>query len=177
MEVRSRCNTLLYAIVKEIQYVAVTDSDELEQLAPLRAEYHDSERKVSLVFEFKEKYLRRLQETTKENGGKQFFAKKGSDIIGFVSSGYRDFSSGKRFIEELFVKPECAGQGIASKLIQSIIEYERKRGGKGVLVETEEENYPARSLYERKLHFQEAGRRITEGGTFIMYERDLSSTP
>jgi [ribosomal protein S18]-alanine N-acetyltransferase len=61
-------------------------------------------------------------------------------------------------IENVVVAAECLRRGVASALLQALIQRARSRAASALLLEVRESNLPARRLYE-KHGFTEVGRR------------------
>ena len=68
-------------------------------------------------------------------------------------------------LEDLFVKPEARGSGIASKLLERALQYAREIEAVGMFLETAMDNHTAQSVYER------AG--WTREGKFYKYNAPL----
>lgn len=81
-----------------------------------------------------------------------FIAFDGENPVGFAQL-YPSFSSlsMKRswVLNDLYVKETARKKGIAEKLIKQAINLAEETGAKGVLLETGEDNLPARNLYEK----------------------------
>lgn len=76
-------------------------------------------------------------------------------IQGFIVTRYFD---GEWEIENIAVEPTARRRGLASRLLESFVEFASGDGGREVLLEVRESNIAARKLYERH-GFSESGRR------------------
>lgn len=70
-------------------------------------------------------------------------------VVGFIGCSL----NGKQHITNLAVRKKYQQQGIGKLLLKMVIEYCRADGAKEITLEVDEQNYPARLLYEN-LNFQ-----------------------
>ncbi len=84
-----------------------------------------------------------------------FIMRSKGEAKGFISV---NLLSGEAEILRVVVSKEARLQGVASKMIDSLIETLRKMDCKTVFLEVNDQNYPAVSLYQKK-GFIEVGRR------------------
>ena len=73
-------------------------------------------------------------------------------IVGFVH--FKETPRGvhacnQGYIEDLYVMPDYRGSGIAHKLISAVVEIAKRKGWKVIRWITKENNYRARSFYDR----------------------------
>ena len=82
-----------------------------------------------------------------------FFASDGQSALGFVQI-FESWSTLRLapvlILEDLFVKPEARGRGIARALIDAAIAYARETGAAGMFLETAVDNERAQQVYERE---------------------------
>jgi GNAT superfamily N-acetyltransferase len=82
-----------------------------------------------------------------------FVADDGSDLVGFVGGECIEVSAVARraelAIDELYVRPDQRGEGVASSLLSAIEDWGRRRGCDAARVALDAGNEPARSLYRR----------------------------
>ncbi|OEH92713.1 GNAT family N-acetyltransferase [Bacillus solimangrovi] len=75
------------------------------------------------------------------------------DIAVGIAQLYPSFSSIKMrrtwVLNDLFVKESYRGQGIGEKLLRSVISFAKETNAKGILLETEDDNFGAQKLYKR----------------------------
>ncbi len=69
-------------------------------------------------------------------------------------------------LEDLYVRPQAQGQGLGRALVTATIERARARGCRRIALDTEEQNVPARSLYE-SLDFYSGGGEPGSLGIFM----------
>jgi len=90
-------------------------------------------------------------------------AKVGNDIVGYAVTG----RAGPRgYLQRLAVDPEAQGQGIGTMLVHDSFDWLRRRGAEESLVNTQETNLTALSLYERLGY-----RRQPEGLLVLRWDR------
>jgi len=81
-----------------------------------------------------------------------FMAFDGQDAVGFAQL-YPTFSSLSMekswVLNDLYVKKTVRGKGFGEKLLRRAIAFVEETGAKGVLLETDEDNLIAQSLYEK----------------------------
>lgn len=70
------------------------------------------------------------------------------------------------WVEDLFVSAEARGSGLGGALLEGAIERARERGCRRIELDTNEENAPARALYER--HGFSSRSSGTEGRDLLM---------
>lgn len=103
-------------------------------------------------------YLKWLWNRDKEG---IFLAKVDGKIVGFVAGDANWFSrrEGKRVgaIHEIVVDPEYQGHGVGTALLNTILEYFKKKGLDTAELWVGDENYKAINFY-KKFGFQESGR-------------------
>jgi GNAT superfamily N-acetyltransferase len=139
--------------------------DEVEELLPLMRAYCDF-----YEFDPPDEGLREMVSSLISNPeqGAVFIAQDESDAaVGVATLGWRWSSSrGARIghLEDLFVKPEARGDGVAEALIEACAELCRERGAPGLDWLTRPDNHRARAVYER------VG---ATGETWMEYELEL----
>lgn len=81
-----------------------------------------------------------------------FLLREGDEAIGFAQC-FPSFSSVsmKRtwILNDLFIKKEARRKGYGEKLLQQVIQFAKDKGTKGILLETNEDNFVAQNLYEK----------------------------
>ena len=86
------------------------------------------------------------------------------------------FAAGECELESLLVVPGSRRRGMATRLLDSLMELAREKGARKILLEVRESNVIARSFY-RKLGFSQTGLRKTyyrnPGEDAITYSIDL----
>jgi len=100
-------------------------------------------------------------------------ADRKGEIVGFASihSEWEDWRWGKTGeLHELVVREEFQGKGIGKKLFNKAVAYAVKKGCKTLSLWVGEENWIARSWYQR-LGFEEKG----SWGEWVRMRKDLSS--
>jgi ribosomal protein S18 acetylase RimI-like enzyme len=107
-----------------------------------------------------------LRERFEHNQSVIFIAMDGPAAVGFTQL-YPSFSSasmGRIFIvNDVYVRPEARGRGVASALLDAAVDYGRAVGALRLVLSTEHTNTTAQSLYE-KLGWQ-------RDSDFIVYQR------
>ncbi|MCI0922747.1 GNAT family N-acetyltransferase [Sphingobacterium rhinopitheci] len=98
-----------------------------------------------------------LRQRLEKNESIIFYVQKGPDILGFVQV-FRTFSSASLtkvlILNDLYVIESSRQQGVASALIQKVLDYGRKEQCSRVSLSTAHDN-PAQELYE-KIGFRES---------------------
>jgi len=98
-------------------------------------------------------------------------ARSGTEIIGYAIAGTDGYIA---YLQRLGVQPSHQGKGVGEELVASILQDLRRLGATTVMVNTQEDNLPALSLY-RSMGFRE-----TAGQRFIMQrtaqDRDRGTT-
>ncbi len=101
-----------------------------------------------------------------------FFLAKDADgrILGFVAGDAGWISRGRKVgeIHEIVVSPEARGRGVAKRLIDTILDYFRKKGLKISGLWVGEHNKDAKRLYE-KLGYRE----LYTKGIWVRMEKNL----
>jgi ribosomal-protein-alanine N-acetyltransferase len=87
--------------------------------------------------------------------GVALVAEEASKLVGFICA---QPVAGEWEIENIAVAAGCLRRGIASGLLQELIQHARGRAASAILLEVRESNLPARRLY-KKHEFREVGRR------------------
>ena len=127
-----------------MQLKLITDKNQLDDLKGHSAQFEN------LKFEFSDQYIQQMKELLDEANAIQFFAvDDNQDFAGYVAAAEKNTRPGMLWIVELFVEPSFQGRGIASKLCKEIVERAKILGLSGVFTQTEKENLPAQSLYEK----------------------------
>ena len=75
------------------------------------------------------------------------------------------------YLEELYVAPECRGQGLGRALVEATLKAARDAGAGRIELGTSETDTAARSLYESAGFTNREG--APEGPRMLFYERDL----
>ena len=75
------------------------------------------------------------------------------------------------YLEELYVAPECRGQGLGRALVEATLKAARDAGAGRIELGTSETDAAARSLYESAGFTNREG--APEGPRMLFYERDL----
>lgn len=128
----------------QIKKASVKD---LDQLVPLFDGYRvfykqTSDLKAAYIF---------LAERISKNQSTILIAEKEDKLVGFTQI-YPLFSSVSmqplHLLNDLFVDPNCRGEGIGEKLLEAAKEFAIEQGSKGLNLETHHTN-PAKKLYER----------------------------
>jgi len=81
-----------------------------------------------------------------------FLARRGGQVVGFVQlfQTYSTVWLGPSLIlEDLFVRSDARGVGIATKLLEQALAYAREIRAVGMFLETAMDNRTAQSVYER----------------------------
>jgi len=142
----------------KIVFEKIKDEKELDCLIDKKASYE------GLDFGFSPEYILKLKGELQFSHSLQLFAKANDEVTGYIAALellFQDYM----YITELFVNPKSSGKGIASALVNEIIEFAKSQDLKGVYVQTEQENIPAQKLYE-KLGFSCIENEDWEGVTY-----------
>ncbi|MGE8078795.1 N-acetyltransferase family protein [Peribacillus loiseleuriae] len=122
--------------------------NELDSLTELFDLYRIFYEQKSNLFEAKEFLKARLM----NEESVVFIAYDENNPIGFVQL-YPSFSSLSMqkswILNDLYVKRTARKKGFGEKLLKEAIHFAEETGSKGVLLETNVENIPAQSLYEK----------------------------
>lgn len=140
--------------------VFVTDPAQLNILASQKASYGD------LNFSFSEKYLNWLKSQLKNKHAYQVILEEDDQFVGYLASAETLWND-KLTIVEVFVSPNFQGRGIGKKLLSFAVEFAKKNGLQGLVVQTEHENTPAQKLYE-KFGFAKLENKEWEGITYSL---------
>jgi ribosomal protein S18 acetylase RimI-like enzyme len=145
----------------EILIVPVTHQDELHELTGKKSQYND------LVYEFTPLYIERLKELFHNKTGKQLFLRRKdtNEFVGYIVSSEELFPE-YQFIHELFIEPQHQKQGHAKVLVEEVINFAKQRSNKGVIVETDKQNLPAKKLYAKLGFVPRENAEWVEGDTF-----------
>jgi len=137
---------------------------DLESLLPLvrgYREFYEREHDAPREREFMERHLREGTSTV-------FIAWSDERAIGFVQL-FRTWSTvhlGPVYVlEDLFVKPDARGAGVATALLERAATFARESSATGMFLETAADNERARLVYERN--------GWTREGRFIKYNARL----
>ena len=124
----------------------MNDLDNVAELFDLyRNFYHQQESDLSGAKNF-------LKERLSNEESVIFIAFDGQDAVGFAQL-YPTFSSLSMekswVLNDLYVKKTVRGKGFGEQLLRQAIKFVEETGAKGVLLETNEDNIIAQSLYEK----------------------------
>ncbi|MFA7309209.1 MAG: GNAT family N-acetyltransferase [Patescibacteria group bacterium] len=147
--------------MSEVTYTTVTDINAIDSVSELKADYGD------LHFSFSEEYLKRLKESLGDKNALHIIAHDKDKSMGYIASSEKLFP-GYSFIKELIVDPIYQGRGIGKKLVGLVIESAKDNNLKGVVVQTEFTNTPARELYEKLGFIPVENKEWKEGMTYRM---------
>ena len=125
-----------------MQVIFVTDPAQLNILSNKKANHGE------LNFGFSEKYLTRLKELLSNKYAYQIILMDGNNFVAYIASA-ETFWPNYLTIIEVFVSPEYQGKGVGKMLLEHAIDFAKKEGLEGLMVQTETENLPAQKLYER----------------------------
>lgn len=124
----------------------VSDPATLDVLQEKRAAHGD------LMFNFSPEYLEKLKRLVNERGI-HVIARNAADqsFAGYIAATTNSLPAypDTVLIVELFVDPKEQGRGLGRKLMQAVIDSAKTRGLRGAVVQTENENTPAQTLYEK----------------------------
>ena len=128
--------------VENFQFSQIASKEELRKLTNLKADYKN------LHFGFSEDYIQKMVDSLNGKHQFQLFALEKDRPIGYIASCEDLFPDFQRIVE-LIVDPAFQGKGIATRLIDKVIEFARKNNLRGVITQTEFSNAPAQKLYEK----------------------------
>lgn len=128
--------------------IRIAGIDDLQALLPLVQAYRvfykqqpDPDRERA----FAEKHLRDLTSCI-------YIVEENGEAVAFMQL-FKTYSTvhlaNSWILEDLFVKPELRGRGIASALLATAVEHARKDGASGMFLETAYDNETAQRVYER----------------------------
>jgi GNAT superfamily N-acetyltransferase len=143
----------------EYQILEIKNGSQLDCLIDKKASYEQ------LEFGFSPEYLSTLKEQLQFPHALQFFAKMDNETVGYIAASELELFQGYMYVSELFVEPKVSGKGIASALVNKVVDFAKSEGLKGVYTQTENENIPAQKLYE-KLAFSRIENPEWEGVTY-----------
>ncbi|MFN2501389.1 MAG: GNAT family N-acetyltransferase [Pyrinomonadaceae bacterium] len=73
-------------------------------------------------------------------------AEAGADFAAFMTVKYEDWNR-RALITHLYVLPRFKGDGIGRSMVERAIDFARRRGARGLWLETQNFNYPAIQFY------------------------------
>ncbi|MFA5799549.1 MAG: GNAT family N-acetyltransferase [Candidatus Peribacteraceae bacterium] len=138
-----------------MKVVFVKHPAQLDILAGQKASYDH------LDFSFSEKYLNQLKSLLGNKHSYQIILEDDGNFVGYLASAETLWSNHLTIIE-VFVSPEYQGKGVGKILLSHAIEFAKKEGLAGLIVQTENDNVPAQKLYENR-GFQKFENREWEG--------------
>jgi len=146
-----------------------------EDLKKLVEVYSSAYRRIQkYAYKSKNKIISYLEWLYREEPEGFLVAEEKDRIIGFASfhtNRKEPFKKGKTGeLQEIAVKENYQGRGVGKILFKKVLEYARRRGCKSISLWVGEENWPARSWYER-MGFREKG----GWGEWIRMVKKLSS--
>ena len=127
-------------------------------------------------------YKKRINDYT-ENGF--IVAERDNEVVGFCRYGFEN-AYGEMFpdvdceLHALYVKPNCKGVGIGTKIINYVINEFKAKGYKKMILWCFKDNYPARMFYEKMGGIYGTEGIITRGGKDykeVCYIYDLEKLP
>lgn len=128
----------------KIRKASLSDLDQLVPLFDAYRVFYEQTSDVKSARTF-------LHERISKNQSTILIGEKDGTAIGFTQI-YPLFSSvsmqSLHLLNDLFVDPNCRGEGIGEKLLEAAKEFAIEQGSKGLNLETHHTN-PARKLYER----------------------------
>ncbi|HSU78925.1 MAG TPA: GNAT family N-acetyltransferase [Candidatus Angelobacter sp.] len=129
----------------KIKQAELKDVDVLAELFDLYRLFYGQESDIEGAKAF-------LNERLSESQSTIFLATVEQKGVGFAQlyPSYSSVSMKRTWIlNDLYVKKEQRGSGIGEALLQQVLDYAKETGTKGVLLETNEDNVVAQSLYEK----------------------------
>lgn len=135
--------TLLFKIVPmKIEIALVQHPDELDILKEQEAHFGD------IKFSYPDGYILWLKEKLKARDAMQFMAKTEEEFAGYIFGSENDSWPGYYYLNDLFIHPDYQGRKVGTKLVNELAQSVKSLGFKGLVVQTEYENMPAREFYE-----------------------------
>lgn len=143
-----------------------TDPNELDILKKRSATYKEFE------FTFSDEYISKLKLSLNEPHALQLIATEDgtNKFAGYIAASEKLFPK-YLYIQELFIEPEFQQKGVATELINTIIQHAKNRNLKGVYVQSEYVNIPAQHIYA-KLGFKKTENKTWVEG--LTYKLDFS---
>lgn len=145
-----------------MKVIFVTNPKQLDRLSAQKANYG------GLKFSFSETYLNELKNLLSNNHFYQIILEDNEHFVGYLASAETLWKNNLTIVE-IFVAPEFQGKGIGKMLLSYAVDFAKKERLVGVVVQTENDNEPARRLYEGG-GFQKFENKEWEG---ISYELSL----
>jgi ribosomal protein S18 acetylase RimI-like enzyme len=130
---------------EEFKFYQVLKPEELNILANYSSSYD------KLNFNYSQKYISQLKDSLSFTNAYQVFIVDGKDnFAGYIASfsGLDPFFS-SQFISELFVNQDFRGKGLATILLNKVLEFAKQKNLNSIITQTELENLPAQKLYEK----------------------------
>lgn len=128
-----------------IKKATLTELDSLTELFDLYRMFYEQKSNIEGAREFLKARLMNEESVV-------FIAFDENNPIGFVQL-YPSFSSlsmkNSWILNDLYVKKTARKKGFGEKLLNKAINFAEETGAKGILLETNQENIPAQSLYEK----------------------------
>lgn len=125
-----------------MQFIPVTDRQQLDILRGKEASYEE------LHCAYTDTYIEKLAGILHNSHALQVILKDGDLFVGYLAAAetlWKDHLT----VVETFVAPDYQRKGIGSILMEHAIGFAEKAGLRGVIVQTERGNLPARKLYEK----------------------------
>lgn len=128
-----------------IKKATLNELDSLTELFDLYRAFYEQKSNLSCAREFLKARLMNEESVV-------FIAFDENNPIGFVQL-YPSFSSLSMkkswVLNDLYVKKTARKKGFGEQLLKEAIHFAEETGAKGILLETNQENIPAQSLYEK----------------------------
>lgn len=141
-----------------MQTIIVKDRKQLDILRGKQASHGE------LLFSFSDAYVGWLSDVLKNKHAYQIILEENENFVGYIASAETLWPNFLTMIE-IFVSPEYQGKGIGKTLLAHVIDFAKREGLIGLMVQTENENIPAQKLYERS-GFQRCENKEWEGVTY-----------